>query len=132
MGHATSNTASNADETQQEAHSSAPTVRDISEETYTLYKLVIVSSISVVSDTDFLKLREFNFRELATMNVRKANETARKQGFQFETGDSKATLSAKGVKVMDNITITVEDASGWKKSKQESSAGCLQERRRLL
>ena len=114
-GRTTSNAASNTDETQQEAHSSAPLVRDISEETYTLYKLVIVSSIPVVSDTDFLKLGEFNFREFATMNVRKADDTARKQGFQFETGDSKATLSAKGIKVMDNITITVEDASGWKK-----------------
>ena len=106
------------EESEDEESPYVPPVKDISQETYTLYKLLIVGVIPVVSDTDFLKLDEFNFEEFATMNIRKADDVAKKGGFEFETGPSTATLSAKGVRVVDHIVISVDDAFGWKKVEQ--------------
>ena len=41
-------------------------VKDISQETYTLHKSVIVGETSIVGDTDFLKLAEFSYIEFET------------------------------------------------------------------
>jgi len=114
----TTNAATDDEESEEEQPPYVPPVKDISQEIYTLSKMVIVGVIPIVSDTDFLKLDEFNFREFVTMNIRKADEYAKKGGFEFDTGPSTATLSAKGVRVMDNIVISVEDSSSWKKVEQ--------------
>jgi len=90
-------------------------LRDISQETYTLHKSVVVSETVMVGDTDFLKHEEFNFREFQMQNIRKVNDTAKKGGFEFEYISGTATLSAKGVRVMDNIVIAVKDNHGWNK-----------------
>jgi len=84
-------------------------VKNISQETYTLHKSV------VVSDTDFLKPEEFDYRQFETHNIRKLDDAAQKGGYEFEFTSGTATISAKGVRVMDNIVIAVEDNHSWKK-----------------
>ena len=106
------------DEDSEEKHPYVPPVKDISEETYTLQKMVMLGAIPIVSDTDFLKLNEFNFQDFTTMNIRKADKYAKKGGFGFDTGPCTATISAKGIRVMDNINITVDDFLNWKKVEQ--------------
>jgi hypothetical protein len=90
-------------------------VRDISLDTYTLHKSVVVGDTTVVSDTDFLKFEEFDFRDFETQNIRRLNDAAKKGGFEFEHTSGTATISAKGVRVLDSIVITVEDSHSWKK-----------------
>ena len=90
-------------------------VRDISLDTYTLHKSVVVGDTAIVSDTDFLKFEEFDFRDFEMQNIHRLNDAATKGGFEFEYVSGIATLSAKGVRVMDNIVITVEDNGSWKK-----------------
>jgi len=92
-----------------------PRVKDVSQETYTLHKSVIVAETPIVGNTDFLKLTEFNYIEFETHNIRKLHDAATKGGFEFAIDSSTAPISAKGVRVMDNIIIAIEDASNWKK-----------------
>jgi len=90
-------------------------VKDISQETYTLHKSVVIGDTVIVGDTDFLKHEEFNYREFQTQNIRKLDDASKKGAFEFEYTSGTATLSAKGIRVMDNIVIMVEDNHGWKK-----------------
>src|SRR5204862_6320481 len=93
-------------------------VKDISEEVYELHKSVMVGNIPILNDTDFLQFEEFDFRNFNTMNIRKVDDAAKKGRFEFEGGTCTATISAKWVRVMDSITITVEDHITWKKVEQ--------------
>ena len=84
-------------------------VRDISGQTYSLYKSVMLG------DTDFLTHEEFDYRQFETYNIRKLNDAAEKGKFSFDYVSGTATIMAKGVRICDNITITVEDNHSWKK-----------------
>src|SRR5579859_8122257 len=55
-----------------------PRVKDVSQETYTLHKSVIVAETPIVGDTDFLKLAEFNYIEFETHNIRNCTMLLRK------------------------------------------------------
>jgi len=90
-------------------------VKDISQETYTLHKSVMICETVVVGDTDFLKHEEFDYRQFEMHNIRKLDDAAKKGGYEFEFTSGTATISAKGVRVMDNIVIVVEDNHSWKK-----------------
>jgi hypothetical protein len=102
-------------EDSEDSETESVPVKDISQETYILHKSVVVGETVVVSDTDFLKHEEFNFREFQTHNIRKVDDAAKNGGFEFEYISGTATLSAQGVRVMDNIVIAVEDNHGWNK-----------------
>jgi len=106
------------EEDTEEDEPAPPRVKDVSQETYTLHKSVIVGKTSIVGDTDFLKLAEFSYIEFETHNIRKLHDAATKGGFEFESDSSTATISAKGIRVMDNIVIAIEDGSSWKKGEK--------------
>jgi hypothetical protein len=90
-------------------------IKNISHETYTLHKSVVLGDIIIVSDTDFLKHDEFHYRDFETHNIRKLDDAAKKGGFGFTFVSGTATIAAKGVRVCDSIVIALEDSSGWKK-----------------
>src|SRR5579859_4346573 len=60
-----------------------PRVKDVFQDIYTLHKSVIVADTSIVGDTDFLKLAEFNYNEFEMYNIRKLHDAATKGGFKF-------------------------------------------------
>ena len=90
-------------------------VMDISNQTYSLHKSVVVGDTVIVGDTDFLTHEEFDYRQFETYNIRKLNDAAEKGKFTFEYLSGTATIMAKGVRICDNIIIAVEDNHGWKK-----------------
>jgi CBS domain containing-hemolysin-like protein len=90
-------------------------VKDISNETYSLHKSVVLRDTVIVGDTDFLKHEEFDYHQFETYNIRKLNDAAEKGKFTFEYVSGTATIMAKGVRICNNITITVEDNHEWKK-----------------
>src|SRR5437667_6380673 len=51
-------------------------VRDISGQTYSLHKSVMLGDTIIVADTDFLTYKEFDYRQFDTYNIRKLNDAA--------------------------------------------------------
>jgi hypothetical protein len=102
-------------ESEEDEISEPEPIKDISHETYTLHKSVVLGDIIIVGDTDFLKYDEFDYRQFETHNIRKLDDAAKKGGFSFDYVSGTATIAAKGVRVCDSIVITVEDNFGWKK-----------------
>jgi hypothetical protein len=90
-------------------------VKDISQESYALHKSVLVGDTVIVGDTDFLKYGEFDYRQFEIYNIRKLDVASKKGGYEFEFMSGTATISAKGIRVMDNVVIDVEDVMGWLK-----------------
>ena len=107
-------------------------VKDISQQTYTLVKSVMVGDTAVVSDTDFLKYQEFKFREFETHNIRRLEDAAKKGGFEFEHVSGSATIAAKGVRICDGIVITIEDPFSWKKVEQGIERYMLADKKEII
>jgi len=63
----------------------------------------------------FSNLAEFSYVEFEMHNIRKLHAVATKGGFEFESDSSTAMISAKGIRVMDNIVIAIENGLSWKK-----------------
>jgi len=107
-------------------------VKDISNETYTLHKSVMLGDTAIVSDTDFLKYEEFDFRQFETQNIRKLHDVSEKAGHSFEYVSGTATIAAKGVRVCDSIVITVEDNFGWKKAEKGIERYMLSNKKEII
>jgi hypothetical protein len=90
-------------------------VKDIFLETYTLYKSVMLDDIMIIGDTDFLKYKEFDYRQFETQVIRKLDKVVSddKRGFEYISGS--ALISAKKVPVRDSMLITLEDNFCWTK-----------------
>ena len=90
-------------------------IKDISLETYTLYKSVMLGDITVVGDTDFLKHKEFDYRQFETQAIRKLDKVVSddKRGFEYVSGS--ALIGAKNVPVKHSMLITLEDNFCWAK-----------------
>jgi hypothetical protein len=90
-------------------------VKDISLETYTLYKSVMLGEITVIGDTDFLKHKEFDYRQFETQAIRKLDKAVSddKRGFEYESGS--ALIGAKSVPAKHSMLITLEDNFCWAK-----------------
>jgi len=93
-------------------------VKDVSREIFTLMKCCMLGSKTVFEDTDFITLGEFSYRQFETLAVRKVDKAAQDATNQFEWKSGQAVISAKGVRVCDQLSITVENESGWKKVEQ--------------
>jgi len=113
--HSETNHISDDSEDEEDDEPDRVPAKDISQETYTLHKSVMIGETVVVGDTDFLKHEEFDYRQFETHNIRKLDDAAKKGTYEFEFTSGTATISAKGVRVMDNIVIAVEDNHSWKK-----------------
>src|SRR5437773_10780658 len=84
-------------------------VMDISNQTYSLHKSVVVGDTVIVGDTDFLTHEEFVYRQFETYNIRKLNDAAEKCKFTFEYLSRTATIMVNGVRICDNLILAVED-----------------------
>ena len=75
--------------TSEDEESSKP-VKDISLETYTLYKSVMLSDIMIIGDMDFLKYQEFDYRQFETQVIRKLDKVVSddKHGFEYISGSA--------------------------------------------
>src|SRR5437773_11692408 len=104
-----------AEDTEYMEDSEPEPVRDISTQTYSLHKSVMLGDTVIIGDTDFLTHEEFDYRQFETYNIQKLNDAAEKGKFSFDYVSGTATIMPKGVRICDNITITVEDNHGWKK-----------------
>jgi hypothetical protein len=107
-------------------------VKDISQQTYTLVKSVMLGDTVIVSDTDFLKHDEFKFREFELHNIRRLDDASKKGGFEFEHVSGSATIAAKGVRVCDGIVITIEDTSSWKKVERGIERYMLADKKEII
>jgi len=74
-------------------------VKDISFETYTLYKSVMLGDIMVIGDMDFLKHKKVVSDD--------------KHGFEYVSGS--ALIGAKNVPAKHSVLITLEDNFCWAK-----------------
>ena len=90
-------------------------VKDISLETYTLYKSVMLDDITVVGDTDFLKHKEFDYRQFETQVIRKLDKAVSDDKRSFEYVSGSALIGAKNVPVKHSMLITLEDNFCWAK-----------------
>jgi len=74
-------------------------IEDISLETYTLYKSVMLGDITVVGNTDFLKHKEFDYRQFETQAIRKLDKAVLddKHGFEYISGSP--LIGAKNISV---------------------------------
>ena len=74
-------------------------VKDISLETYTLYKSVMLGDIMVIGDTDFLKHSEFDYRQFETQAIRKLDKAVSddKHGFEYISGSP--LIGAKNISI---------------------------------
>jgi len=89
--------------------------KDVSDQTYTLTRRVMLGPVAVVEDTDFPKLGEFSYRQFETMAIRKLDKWVNDPKIEFEWVSGKAVVSTKAVKVADHLPIVVEDETGWEK-----------------
>ena len=90
-------------------------VKDISLETYTLYKSVMLGDITVVGDTDFLKHKEFDYRQFENQAIRKLDKVVSDNKRSFEYISGSALIGAKNVPVKHSMLITLEDNFCWAK-----------------
>jgi hypothetical protein len=106
-------------------------VKDISLETYTLYKSVMLGDTMVVGDTDFLKHKEFDYRQFETQAIRKLDKAVSddKRGFEYVSGS--ALIGAKNVPVKDNMLITLEDNFCWAKVERGIERWMLENKRQI-
>jgi hypothetical protein len=107
-------------------------VKDISQQTYTLVKSVMLGDTAIVSDTDFLKYEEFKYRDFELHNIRRLDDVAKKGGFEFGHVSGSATIAAKGVRVCDGIVITIEDPSSWKKVERGIERYMLADKKEII
>jgi hypothetical protein len=106
-------------------------VKDISLETYTLYKSVMLGDITVLSDTDFLKHKEFDYRQFETHTIRKLDKTVSddRRGFEYVSGS--ALIGAKNVPVKNSMAITLEDNFCWAKVEQGIERWMLENKKEI-
>jgi hypothetical protein len=90
-------------------------IKDISLETYTLHTSVMLDDIMVIGDTDFLKHKEFDYRQFETQVIRKLDKTVLDNKHSFEYVSGSALIGAKNVPGKQSMLITVEDNFGWAK-----------------
>ena len=89
--------------------------KDITLETYTLQKMVMLGDVVVIEDTDFLKHNEFDYRQFETLTIRKLDKSVSDPTRSFEFVSGSATISAKNVPARLSLVMTVEDVFGWTK-----------------
>jgi hypothetical protein len=106
-------------------------VKDVSREVFTLMKCCMLGSKAVIEDTDFITLGEFSFRQFETLAIRKVDKATQDAKNQFEWKSGQAVISAKGVRICDQLSIAVEDESGWKKVEQGVTCW-LRENKKLI
>ena len=90
-------------------------VKDISLETFTLYKSVMLGDIMVIGDTDFLKHKEFDYRQFETQAIWKLDKAVSDNKHSFEYVSGSALIGAKNVPVKNSMLITLEDNFCWAK-----------------
>ena len=93
----------------------AKPVKDISMETYTLQKLVMLNDNSIMADTDFSKISEFNYPQFELQTIRGLNNAVKDPEISFNLVSSTAVISAKGFTIGNSM----------QKSRKELSNGCL-------
>ena len=100
-------------ESTPEAEAPPKPPKNISLETYTLIKSVLLGTVAVIEDTDFLKHDEFDFLQFQTQAIRKLDKAIPDASRTFELVSGSATITAKNVPARLHLVMVVEDGLGW-------------------
>ena len=108
------------------------TLIDVSNLPYTLSTRCMLGSDEFNTDTDFMKLREFNWRQWNVQCIRKLEKAAEDGGFDTEWSSGHATIKARGVTKADSLSFEVEDDAGWKKVETFIETWMKQKKREIV
>ena len=88
--------------------------------------------ITVIGDTDFLKHKEFDYRQFETQVIRKLDKAAsdNKNGFEYISGS--ALIDAKNIPVKYNILIILEDNFYWAKIERGIERWMLENKKEII
>ena len=106
-------------------------VKDVSDEIFVLQKSCMLGSTAIVEDSDFVRLGEFSFRQFETSAIRKLTKASEGAKTTFEWMSGKAVISSKGTRVVDSLSIEVDDESGWKKVEKGVERWMLQNKKEI-
>jgi hypothetical protein len=106
-------------------------VKDVSNEIFVLQKSCMLGSTAIVEDSDFVRLGEFSFRQFETSAIRKLTKASEEAKTTFEWMSGKAVISSKGTRVIDSLSIEVDDESGWKKVEKGVERWILQNKKEI-
>ena len=119
-----------ADDVSEEEVYAKP-VKDVSMETYTLQKLVMLSGDSIIAVTDFFKICEFGYRQFEQQTIRRLDNAVKDPEISFNLVSSIAVISAKGVTIGNSMQIMVEDFSCWGKVEKGVERWMLENRKQI-
>jgi hypothetical protein len=128
---ATPNRVEDAADDMSEEEVYAKPVKDISMETFTLQKLVMLGGDSIIADTDFVKLSEFGYRQFEQQTIRKLDNAVKDPETSFELVSGTAVVSAKGVTVGNSLQIMIDECSCWVKVEKGVERWMLENRKQI-
>ena len=126
----TINNEDNEDEVEEVERTSA-LARDVSGEEFTRQKSCMLGSEIVIGNTDFLKLGEFDFRSFHMQAVRKVEKATDDHHTNSAWVSSTAIISYNRSRASDNLTVAIDDESGWKKVEQGVKRWMLERRKSI-
>ena len=114
-----------------EDEESYKSVKDISLETYTLHTSVMLGDVMIIGDTDFLKHKEFDYRQFETQAIRKLDKAISDDKRSFEYVSGSAIIGAKNIPGKHSMLITVEDNFCWAKVEQGIERWMLENKKEI-
>ena len=91
----------------------------------------MLGTTAIVEDSDFVRLGEFSFRQFETSAIQKLTKVSEEAKTTFEWMSGKALISSKGTRIVDSLSIEVDDESSWKKVEKGVERWMLQDKKEI-
>jgi len=78
----------------------------------------MLGTIAIVEDLDFVRLSEFSFWQFETSAIRKLTKASKEAYTTFKWMSGKAIMLSKGTRIVNRLSIKIDNESGWKKVKK--------------
>ena len=88
--------------------------------------------MAITQDSDFVVLGEFSYRQFEVSSIRKLTKASEAANTTFEWLSGKALISSKSCRVSDNLSIEVDDESGWRKVEKGVERWMLQNKKEII